>query len=72
MYKDESIILDFPIPKILQEYIDETERAIRLNDQNLFDAAMEMVEVCAKEAALAGWISYPDMSKIKEKYGGWG
>ena len=42
------------------------------NDEMLFDSAMEMVEVCAKEAALAGKISYSDMSKIKKKYGGWG
>ena len=72
MYKDDSIELNFHIPKILQEYIDLTEQAVNENDEMLFDSAMEMVEVCAKEAALAGKISYSDMSKIKKKYGGWG
>lgn len=72
MYIDKNMQLEFYIPKDLQEYLDMAEKCFAEDDDNHFDDAMEMVEVLAKAYAMDGTISYPDMHKIKVKYGGWG
>lgn len=72
MYIDRDMKLEFRIPKDLQNYLDIAEKCFDENDDNHFDDAMEMVEVLAKAYALDGTITYPDMHKIKVKYGGWG
>jgi len=71
MYLDDTINLDFYIPSDLAEYIDEVEKSYAQKNDIRFDDAMEMVEVLAKAYAKDRTISYSDMHKIKEKYGGW-
>lgn len=69
MYIDETIQLDFEMPKELQDCIKELDTAFEKNDEAMWDTNFESVGVLAKGFYSMGEISSEQMHKIWERYG---
>ena len=69
MYIDETIPMDFPMPKGLREYIDGMDKAFEENDEDTWDYYHEVIGEYAKNCCNQHKITSRQMHAIWERYG---
>lgn len=69
MYYDDSIKLDFKIPKNLKIYIDKCDDYYRKNDDYYYTFFLEFLDNLSKSEYDAGNISKEQYILIRKKYG---
>lgn len=67
---DDSIEFDFPIPRMIQELMDEAEKLDLADDWAYFNYA-EAIEDDLKEYILQKKLTRKQCALITKKYGGW-
>ena len=69
MFIDDSIKLDFEMPKSLDIEIANIETAFQNDDSFYFTVYLDDVEAIAKQCAINGSISYEQLNAIFRRYG---
>lgn len=69
MYRDDQVVLDFPLPGVLKELVEEADKYFEAEDWFWYDRRVSELESSTKQYLLCGLINQTQFNRIWKRYG---
>lgn len=69
MYRDDQVVLDFPLPGVLKELVEEADKYFEAKDWFWYDRRVSELESSTKQYLLCGLINQTQFNRIWKRYG---
>lgn len=69
MYRNDDIVLDFPLPGVLKELVEDADKYYEAKDWFWYDMTVSGLEASTKQYVLCGLIDQTQFHRIWQRYG---